>query len=98
VLVRQTGEGKIDLPLPVWILPFLCLVLFQVIPLPGRIESWLSPNHLFPGLQAAFTPGSTQWATLSLYPHDTLLGFFKLAAYLAAFVLAAYAFEPREGK
>jgi O-antigen ligase len=27
-----------------------------------------------------------------------VLGFFKLAAYLAAFVLAAYAFEPREGK
>jgi O-antigen ligase len=98
VLVRQTGEGKIDLPLPLWILPFLCLVLLQTVPLPGRIVSWVSPNRFFAGLQAALTPGATQWATPSLYPHDTLLGFFKLAAYLAAFVLAAYAFEPREGK
>jgi len=98
VLVRQCSEGRIDLPLPLWILPFLCLVLLQTIPLPGRIESWLSPHRLFPGLQAALAPGASNWATLSLYPHDTLLGFFKLAAYLAAFVLAAYAFEPREGK
>ncbi len=98
VLVRQTIDGKIDLPLPLWILPFLCLVLFQTIALPGRVVSWLSPNRVLPGLQAALTPGATRWVTLSLYPHDTLLGFFKLAAYLAAFVLAAYAFEPREGR
>ncbi|MGA2606342.1 MAG: O-antigen ligase family protein [Terriglobia bacterium] len=98
VLVRQTIDGKIDLPLPLWILPFLCLVLLQTIPLPLRVVSWLSPNRLFPGLQAALTLGAAHWATLSLYPHDTLLGFFKLLAYLAAFVLAAYAFEAREGK
>jgi O-antigen ligase len=60
--------------------------------------SWLSPNRLFPGLQPALAPGATHWATLSLYPHSTLLGFFKLGAYLAAFVLAAYAFEASEGK
>jgi O-antigen ligase len=53
---------------------------------------------MFPGLQPALAPGATHWATLSLYPHDTLLGFFKLGAYLAAFVLAAYAFEARVGK
>jgi O-antigen ligase len=98
VLVRQTGEGKIDFPLPLWLLPFLCLVLLQTIPLPGRIESWLSPNRLSLEFQATLAPGATHWATLSLYPHDTLLGFFKLLAYLAAFVLAAYAFEPREGR
>ena len=98
VLVRQTIDGKIDLPLPLWILPFLCLVLLQMIPLPVRVVSWLSPNRLFPGLQAALNLGAAHWATLSLYPHDTLLGFFKLVAYLAAFVLAAYAFEVREGK
>jgi len=98
VLIRQTIEGKIDLLLPIWILPFLCLVLFQTIPLPGRIDSWISPNRLLPGLHAVLTSGATPWVPLSLYPHDTLLGFFKLAAYLAAFVLAAYAFEPREGK
>jgi O-antigen ligase len=98
VLIRQTSEGKIDLPLPLWILPFLCLVLLQTIPLPVRIVSWLSPNRLFLGVHDALAPGATHWATLSLYPHDTLLGFFKLGAYLAAFVLAAYAFEAREGK
>jgi O-antigen ligase len=98
VLVRQTLGGKIDLPLPLWILPFLCLVLLQIIPLPGRLVAWLSPTRLSPALQPALAPGTTHWATLSLYPHDTLLGLFKLGAYLAAFVLAAYAFEAREGK
>jgi O-antigen ligase len=98
VLVRQTIEGRIDLPHPHWILPFLCLVLLQTIPLPVRVVSWLSPNRLLPGLQATLTLGAAHWATLSLYPHDTLLGFFKLLAYLAAFVLAAYAFEAKEGK
>ncbi|MGO8736812.1 MAG: O-antigen ligase family protein [Terriglobia bacterium] len=98
VLVRQTIDGKIDLPLPLWFLPFLGLVLLQTIPILLRVVSWLSPNRLLPGLQAALTPGAARWATLSLYPHDTLLGFFKLLAYLAAFVLAAYAFETREGK
>ena len=98
VLIRQTGGGKIDLPLPLWILPFLCLVFLQAIPLPGRVVSRLSPNHLLPGLQPALTHGATHWATLSLYPHDTLLALFKLGAYFAAFVLAAYAFEPSEGK
>jgi O-antigen ligase len=98
VLARQTAEGKIDLPLPLWILPFLCLVLLQTIPLPGRLVSWLSPSRLFPGAHYTLAPGATHWATLSLYPHDTLLGLFKLGAYLAAFVLAAYAFEARGGK
>ena len=98
VLIRQTVEGKINFPLPVWILPFLCLVVFQTIPLPERICSWISPNRLLPGLHAALSPGGTPWVPLSLYPHDTLLGFFKLLAYLAAFGLAAYGFEPREGK
>jgi len=98
ILVRQTMDGKMNLPLPLWILPFLCLALLQMIPLPLRVVSWLSPNRLFPGLQAALALGAAHWATLSLYSHDTLLGFFKLLAYLAAFVLAAYAFEAREGK
>ena len=47
VLIRQTSEGKINLPVALWILPFLCLVLIQTIPLPGKILSWLSPNRLF---------------------------------------------------
>ena len=98
VLVRQTAGGKIDLPFSLWILPFLCHVLFQTIPLPERVVSWLSPNRVLPALQAALASGAPRWATLSLYPHNTLLGFFKLAAYLTAFVLAAYAFEAREGK
>jgi O-antigen ligase len=98
VLVKQTAEGKIDLPLPLWLLPFVGLVLFEIVPLPPRLESWLSPNRSFPNLQTALAPGASHWATLSLYPHATLLGFFKLLAYLAAFVLAAYSFEPREGR
>lgn len=98
VLIKQTTEGKIDLPFPLWILPFLGVVLLQTVPLPARTVSWLSPNRMFPDVQAALAPAAARWATLSLYPHDTWLGIFKLLAYLAAFALAAYAFEPREGR
>jgi O-antigen ligase len=98
VLIKQTSEGKINLPVPLWVLPFLGLVLIQMIPLPGKIVSWLSPNRLFFDVQAGLAPGAAHWATLSIYPHDTLFGFVKLLAYLAAFILAAYAFEPRAGK
>ena len=98
VLIRQTSEGKINLPVPLWILPFLGLVLIQAIPLPGKIVSWLSPNRLFFDVQAGLAPAAAHWATLSIYPHDTLFGLVKLLAYLAAFILAAYSFEPREGK
>jgi len=98
VLIKQTSEGKINLPVPLWVLPFLGLVLIQIIPLPGKIVSWLSPNRLFFDVQAGLAPAAAHWATLSIYPHDTLFGIVKLLAYLAAFILAAYAFEPREGK
>jgi O-antigen ligase len=98
VLIKQTGEGKINLPVPLWIIPFLCLVFIQTIPLPVRIVSWLSPNRLFFDVEAALVPGAAHWAILSIYPHDTLFGFVKLLAYLAAFILAAYSFEPREGR
>jgi len=98
VLIKQTGDGKIDLAVPLWVLPFLGLVLIQMIPLPGKIVSWLSPNRLFFDVQAALAPEAAHWATLSIYPHNTLFGFFKLLAYLAAFILAAYSFEPREGR
>jgi O-antigen ligase len=97
VLIKQTGEGRINLPVPLWIIPFLVLVLIQMIPLPGKIVSWLSPNRLFFDVQSALHPGAAHWATFSIYPHDTLLGFLKLLACLAGFVLAAYSFEPKEG-
>ena len=98
VLIQQTGQGKINLPVPLWVLPFLGLVLMQAVPLPVKIVSWISPNRQFFDAQAALAPGAPHWATLSIYPHDTLSGFVKLLAYLTAFILAAYAFEPREGK
>lgn len=96
VLAKQTLEGKIDLPLPRWALPFFALVFFQIIPLPVSVVSWLSPHRLLAGLEATLAPATSHWATLSLYPHDTRLALFKLAAYLAAFALAAYAFEARD--
>ena len=34
LLIKQTSEGKINLPVPLWVLPFLGLVLIQAIPLP----------------------------------------------------------------
>jgi len=95
VLAQQTLRGRIDLPLPLWALPFFAWVLLEIVPLPAAAVSFLSPHRLLPALEAALGPAASRWTTLSLYPHDTRLMLFKLAAYLAAFTLAAYAFEAR---
>jgi O-antigen ligase len=52
------------------------------------------------GLMASIAPRwvSGAWWTLSIDPHRTLLNFLKLLAYVAAFVLASWAFSPRQGK
>ena len=62
VLVRQTIDGKIDLPLPLWILPFLCLVLLQTIPLP--------PTSRVLAISESFIP----WASSRAHPWSSTLG------------------------
>jgi O-antigen ligase len=98
LLWRQTQQGAINLPLPVWPALFVLLVALQIVPLPSLLVGYLSPGRL-----ADFHPSVTQaavpsWITLSVYPHETLDALMRLLAYLSAFVLAAYVFDFRRGK
>ena len=98
LLIKQTRQGKIRLPLPVWPLLLVLWVVLQVISLPWWLVLRVSPGRL-EGLGvggASSVPFA--WTTLSIYPHDTVLAGIKLLAYLCAFVLAAYLFDSHHGR
>lgn len=90
------GHLTLRLPWPVWIL--LAWVGLEMVPLPATVVRFLSP--LRARAMAALAPQwvSGSWWTLSIDPHRTLLYFMRLLAYAGAFALAAWAFNPRQGK
>jgi O-antigen ligase len=97
LLFRQTRSGRINLPLPLALCVLLLWVLLQVAPVPRHFVEWCSPAR------ALFSAGSRiighpGWTTLSIYPHQTLLGLAKLLAYAAAFGLAAWTYGSQERK
>ncbi|HEV2178172.1 MAG TPA: O-antigen ligase family protein [Terriglobia bacterium] len=94
LLLKQTREGRISIPLPVWPLLFAAWIGLQIVPLPAGLIRLLSPARL----ANAAIPGAPAmaWATLSIYPHATLVAGIKFLAYLSGFVLAAYLFDSRK--
>lgn len=94
LLLKQTREGSIELPLPVWPILFVVLVTLQLIPIPVGMLGKVSPTRL---ADVAMVPG-TMWAALSVYPRDTWLGLVKFLAYGAAFVLAAHVSDLRRNR
>ena len=98
LLWKQTQQGVINLPLPVWPVLFVLLVVLQIVPLPSSLVAFLSPGRLVDFRLAGAPPAVPSWITLSVYPRETLEGLMRLLAYLSAFVLAAYGFDFRKGK
>ena len=98
LLLKQTREGRISLPLPLWPVLFGLLIVLQVIPLPARFIVALSPARQLAPHLAGLSDGKWIWTTLSVSPHDTELALLKFLAYLSAFLLAAYLFDSRKGK
>ena len=83
---HQRGTG---LHLPLWPLLFALWAGLEIIPLPVAWVVRVSPARaLDPQLAAA------RAATLSINAHDTAVMLMKFLAYLSAFVLAAYFFDP----
>jgi O-antigen ligase len=98
LLLKQTWQGIIALPLPIWPVLFALLCALQLIPLPSRFIVALSPaRQLAPNL-AGLSDGKWIWTTLSISPHDTVLALVKCLAYISAFLLAAHLFDSRKGK
>lgn len=94
LLVHQTREGEIELPLPLWPILFAALVAFQLVPLPAGVLGKLSPSRI---TDLAMIPGAA-WAAISVYPRDTWLGLVKILAYFAAFLLAAHSSDLRRNR
>jgi len=98
LLVKQAWQGRVSLAVPVWPCVFLLLAAFQMIPLPLGLVAKVSPLRAWdPALAGGPTGGGGQ-ATLTIYPHSTALALAKLAAYFAAFLLAAHLFDSRKRK
>jgi O-antigen ligase len=91
-LWNQKRQGQIDLSLPVWPLLFVLWTGLQLIPLPLSLLSKVSPAHRVTAAWLAANHVSS-WGALSIYPEATLLGFFKVLAYLGVFVLAVHLFD-----
>lgn len=95
LVLKQTRQGRINLPLPFWPLLFALLVVIQLIPLPLWLIMKLSALRSLGSVAGGPLAGNI---TLSIYPHATLLALAKLVAYLGAFLLAAYVFDSRKRK
>lgn len=94
----QKRHGRIHLSLPIWPFLFVLWVGLQLLPLPRGFVADISPAHrLTTGWMGAIGSGSA-WTTLSIYPNATLLSFFKILAYLGAFVLAVHLFDSSRRK
>jgi O-antigen ligase len=92
-LWQERRQGRIDLFLPIWPLLFVLWVALQLIPFPQPFLAAVSPaQRLTQGWLSPLQQAGS-WGSLSIYPAATLLAFFKILAYLGAFVLAVQLFD-----
>jgi O-antigen ligase len=93
VMVQETWHGCLDFPASIWPLLFVAWAGLELVPLPTGLVRALEPARFkVPAVSGLPEPA---WRTLSIDPHATLLGWIRLLAYLAAFVIAARVFDSR---
>src|SRR5215471_13097535 len=93
---KFSRQEKMTLRIPLAPVLFALLVLLQIIPLPADWVQKISPARQLGS--AGLNNLGSNWTTLSVYPHDTVLGLIKFLAYFGAFGLAAYVFDSRKRK
>jgi hypothetical protein len=89
----QQRHGRINLHLPVWPLLFVLWVALQLLPVPRTLLAAVSPAHRLTSVWLTAMNNGSTWGTLSINPDATLLGLFRVLAYLGVFVLAAQFFD-----
>ena len=94
LLIHETWQGQIELPVAVAPLLLILWLALELVPLPLGFVRSLEPAR-FQG-PAALQGTGAAWVPLSVYPHATLLAGIRFLAYLAAFVLAARLFDSRQ--
>src|SRR6266571_2563171 len=97
-LTRERSSESAELKVPLWPVLFAALVVLEVAPLPRSLVARISPARLASPRLESLGHSAAGWTTLSIYPHDTLLGLVKFLAYVSAFALAAYLFDSRTKK
>jgi len=92
LLLKQTREGNVRLPLPLWPVVFAFWVLVLAIPLPSQLIKGISPARFTDLYLGSLVIGSRTPNTLSIGAHDTAIGWIKFLTYASASVLAANAY------
>lgn len=92
-LWNQKRLGRIKLSLPIWPLLFVLWIGLQLVPLPQELLAVVSPAHRLTQDWLGSVANGSAWGTLSIYPYATLLGLFKILAYLGVFLLAVHLFD-----
>jgi len=98
LLLKPTRERSAEVKVPLWPVLFAALVVLEVAPLPRSLVARISPARLASPRLESLGHSAAGWTTLSIYPHDTILGLVKFLAYVSAFALAAYLFDSRTKK
>ena len=97
-LWSQTRQGKISVSLPVWPLLFALFVALQLLPLPQSLLAAVSPARQLTQAWLAPIQDAGSWGALSISPAATILGFFKVLAYIGVFFLATQLFDSGKRK
>ena len=93
VMVQETWHGRLNFPVPIWPLLFVAWVGIEIVPLPAGLVRALEPARFRVPLPAGLQEPA--WLTLSMDPHATLLGWIRLLAYLAGFIIAVRVFDSK---
>ncbi|HKT12309.1 MAG TPA: O-antigen ligase family protein [Terriglobia bacterium] len=94
----QKRQNRIDLSLPIWPLLFVLWIALQLLPLPRSFLGAVSQAHRLTLAWLAPIQHAGVWGTLSINPSATLLGFFKILAYVGVFILAIQMFDSARRK
>jgi len=88
-LAKLTLQGTISFLQShiIWLLLFIALVIFSLIPIPENLLALLSPNTL--ALYKEFRITSSDIYTLSIYPEATFTMLLQLLSFFAVFFVAA---------
>ena len=72
----------------------ICIIIFQVIPLPRTLLSMLSPKTS--SLYHAFIDEPGTWRPISIYPHASIDQLIRLLAYAAVFIVIVYHYNDED--
>lgn len=93
VMVSETWHGRLDFPVSIWPALFVAWTGLEIVPLPAGLVRALEPARFRAPAPAILN--TSKWLTLSIDPHASLLGWIRVLAYFAGFLIAARVFDSK---